>query len=550
MQEQAASDVAPGERNPVRPRLLRSLTVALFAAAACVYSIRMTSPFSVYAENVTAAYAIWAQNYLKFGYTPSGFASIQALAPTLENGTPEPHHLYSHRPPFVLLLISLFFQIFGAGEGTIRAVGVLASLVTLAVFLAVGVRLLGRVWGTVAAAFFAFIPNFAFYGPMIAVQTFGLLGALLIVLFYLRWIEAPTRRNLVLLCAITAACCLTVLNAYYAAGGVGLVHLIRKGPKRWVGLLVPGCAIVSFLCFLLYTHALDPEGGKPIADMWSAASVHSQAVPVTDYVTRLVRTFARWFTLPVLILTVVGLIRMRPRSSVSDAVLLSTAFLGVETVIFVSMVSGHMFVTVHWIAFLALLAARGLQVLIKTRLGLAGGGVLLGLFLLQSSYVLYRGHQDSAFPYYAQASRALAEALNRQTSAGDRILVRLYHDRYITYYYSERELANYSPEGRLKRHYDAQWPGEEMDEESLIHLLKRPGHGFDWVVTTSYSLARETISALRSLPARVADPEQFTRDAYYFESETQPTKLGTFLKANFPSVVRDGFLFFDTRDSR
>ena len=79
-------------------------TAVILVGATAVYSVRLTSPYTYYHENVTAVYSIWMRNYLRFGYSASGLAPIQAYGPDLGSARPQPHQLYSHRTPLVSLL--------------------------------------------------------------------------------------------------------------------------------------------------------------------------------------------------------------------------------------------------------------------------------------------------------------------------------------------------------------------------------------------------------------------------------------------------------------
>src|SRR4029079_10748088 len=165
-------------------------------------------------------------------------------------------------------------------EGATRLVGVLATLGTLAVFWRVAIRLLGRTWGTVAAAILAFIPDFAFFGVAIAHQTFGILGALLILLFYLRWREQPAPARLGALAGVTVFSCLLDWPAFYGAGAVTLLHLLRDRERRTVLLLVPACAAASLSLFVLSLFCLDTPDHVLFKDFLKPGGIHSNGVPL------------------------------------------------------------------------------------------------------------------------------------------------------------------------------------------------------------------------------------------------------------------------------
>lgn len=523
-------------------------TAGLFVAAAAVYSIRLSAPFDHYHENVAACYANWGRNSLRLGLGASGGAPVRAVDPLADPRAVKPDQLYSHRPPTVSLIVALSFRLFGPCEAAVRGVGVLATLGTLAAFLALSSRLLGPSWGPAAAAIFAFVPGFAFYGPAIAHQTFGILGALLILLAYLRWKEAPSPKRLAALAATAVLACGLDWPAFYGAGAAGLLHLLTSRERRAIALVPPGAALLAFALFIFYLYLLDPRGGVPLRDFLQTGAAHRGRAPLGPYLAGHLREALRGFTIPLLALAVLGCTRLRPRADFSDAAILSTALLGADAFLFPSLSYGHFFMNVPWSPFLALASARGLQRLAAPGWPRIAAGALLAGFAIQSAVALARDHGGGRFPYYAEASRGLAAALRLRTLPEERTLVRVYVDPHLLAYYADRRIAVYS-RGTIASLETAVSEGG-LDEEALIRRLEAPGHGFSWFVTTSVAAASERLSSVRALRGAVPDPDAWARDAYEFESEREPSKLVAFLRSRHPEIRVDGFLFFDLRSAR
>jgi hypothetical protein len=525
---------------PERIRLVA--TVAIFLAAGAVYSIGLTAPYTHYHENVTACYTTWGRNYLRFGYGPTSGAPIKA-AGIRPPAVPGPRQIYSHRPPTVSLLVSLSCRLFGATEGAIRGVGLLASLATLALFGVLSRRLLGPGWGLVAFALFAFIPNFAFYGVAIAHQTFGVLGALAIFVATLWWQDRPTGRRTAALLGVVAASCWLDWPAFYASGACGLLILFTAREKRRVGWLLPAAAVASLGAFVFYLYLLDPVGLVPLKDFLSTGSGHSRAVSLGAYLASHAREAIRWFTVPVLLLSAVGAGRLRPRATPKDAAVVATVLLGADSVLFSNLASGHLFLTVPLVPFAALAAARGLQALSTSRAGRVVAAAFALGFVAQSGLAMWRAHHDLKYPYPNEAARALASALQRTAAPEERTLVRLSVDKHVLGYYADRPIALYSASERSVDWLDEVRVENGIDEASVLRLLN--GQGFSWFVTTTPSLAVERIESLKSSPDRDRWVEE-----YEFESERAPSALVEELRRRYPEVRRDGFLFFDLRRPR
>src|SRR6185436_6288053 len=163
----------------------------------------------------------------------------------------------------------------------------------------------------------------------------------------------------------------------------------------------------SLGAFVFYIYCLDPVDLVPLKDLLSTGSGHSRSVTLGTYLAAHVREAVRWFTIPVLLLSAVGVGLLRPRAGGADAALVATALLGADSVVFSSLTSGHLFLTVPFVPFAALAATRGLQALVGWRPGrVIAAAMILGL-VLQSAMVLTRAHRDNGYPYPAEAARAL-----------------------------------------------------------------------------------------------------------------------------------------------
>lgn len=526
------------------PRLPRALPIAaLFLVSGTVYSARLARPYETDAEAALAMYASFARNYLKFGYSRSGGAPLDAAGPALEAYPTVAGQIYAHRPPVVSLLVSLPYQVFGSREPVLRATLVLAALGTLAVFLQLAVRVMGPGWGLAAAALFALAPIYGYYSVTTVHQVFGLLGALLVYLFYLRWRESPAGARLWALLGISFGACWLDWPAYFAVGAVALLHFAR-GERRAQAFLLLAPAVAAFGAFVLYLYLLDPAKGIPLASLLASGKGHSAGPPgFLEYLASEARELAIQFTIPLLALAGLGAARLRPRGSFPDAVVLSLALLGSDEVLFPSMCAWHTYLTFPLAPWAALAGAGGLRFLWGRPWGRAAAALLAAAFLLQAGAVLARRW---SFVGSYEVHRGAAETLDRHTAPGDRILLRLNHDPYLRTYYADRYVVSYSDRDReLRRQYVNPLERGVYDAE-LIRRLSSPGHGFTWFVTSTSDLAAARFAWIRALRGR-PDFEAIVRRHFFLETPGAPTELFRFLRERFPCEEREGFLFFDLR---
>jgi mannosyltransferase len=130
-------------------------------------------------------------------------------------------------PPLYYLVLHVWMLVFGQGDVSVRALSGVVSVVTIPLFWSAGRRLGGTAvaW---AALFLGITSPFAIqYATATRMYSFMILWSLLGFLAVARSIEAPTRRNLLAVGAVTAALLYTHYWSVYLVGVVGLWLLWR-----------------------------------------------------------------------------------------------------------------------------------------------------------------------------------------------------------------------------------------------------------------------------------------------------------------------------------
>lgn len=172
--------------------ILFILFVAFF-----LLSINLNKPFVGIHDFNGAQIGNAARNYLKFGVWDLRFGQII----TQFNGDPtRTTSFYTSYLPLLPLLVALSFNIFGVSEVAERMVPIIFSLIGVLSFYLI----VGRVWNKRAAffacIFYIFTPMFIYYGKM-PVFDIPILGmSLLSFYLYLKWLNKPVNKHLILLC--------------------------------------------------------------------------------------------------------------------------------------------------------------------------------------------------------------------------------------------------------------------------------------------------------------------------------------------------------------
>ncbi|MHB1535373.1 MAG: glycosyltransferase family 39 protein [Acidimicrobiales bacterium] len=168
-------------------------------------------------------------------------------------------HALSHdgAPPLYYLLLHFWMLAFGQGDFAVRALSGVISVISLPFFWAAGRRMGGRTTAWVAF-FLGLTSPFAInYATTTRMYSMMVLWSVLGFLALLRAFEAPTRRRLVALGAVTAAMLYTHYWALYlvAVTGVWLLWRIfgeaRTGqPDRWPVRPAFGAMVIGAVCWL------------------------------------------------------------------------------------------------------------------------------------------------------------------------------------------------------------------------------------------------------------------------------------------------------------
>ncbi len=358
------ADRAPTGRTqrPAEPTShLASEVVALLAVLALALWLRLgdfNEPFTGNGwQHLSARLGIMGRNYAEAGYATTHFAPAADPVPPADGRW----MIYLNHPPLVNLVLSFAYLAFGVHEWSGRLAMVTASLGALLALWALTRRLFGAGAALAAAAFAAAVPMTAFYGSQACEN-----GSLLLffvslsLLLYVRQLDRPTRGGwcVALLALMLAAA--TDWQGY-------LLMAVLAGHQLWLGrgaraASIGGALLVSLALYgALVLAAKSVSSGASIGENASMLGIfwsrswgglpglsQSSGLSVAELLAKPAQNAVVLFTVPVLALAAVGLLRLRTARHPSLPILM-LLFAACDFLVFVEGVVRHEF----WIGTLS-----------------------------------------------------------------------------------------------------------------------------------------------------------------------------------------------------
>ena len=155
----------------------------------------------------------------------------------------------AHRSPMLPLLLAGIYSLVGHQRAVAQSVLIFISTLTVFITLLLGKEVGGRRVGVLAGLWVALDPFAWIFAGIFYGETLFTFAFVLIILFLLRVIKCPKRRDLVLLAVVLGFCVLTRPNGLLVAlGSITLLPLAGGGRfKDWLYRAMSVSAIVVFL---------------------------------------------------------------------------------------------------------------------------------------------------------------------------------------------------------------------------------------------------------------------------------------------------------------
>jgi len=423
----------------------------VFAWGAGLRLYGLTGPFPDNYHGYNASYmSLSARNWVRHGPWRLQFFQVVDGGPLVAGS-----EVYTHHPPLVPLLVWLGFAATGtSGEWVARLVPITFSLGTLVLLFLLVRRLWGERVALLASFFYALLPYATYFANDVCYETGTQFFFLLVVYFYIRYMESQSPWPFVAMCAGLVLGALNDWPAFFTVPILGLHWLFWfPGRRRLYCLWYP--ALAAALAGIIFWFIARAEGTWLIPQITGLFRPGGQSAHTPAEVSY---TAAQWFRIvvmgymryyvvwPVLALALMwGLGRLRAGRrplTTADAVLLILLSFGA---LYVALGRSWAYSHPYWATVLlpglcaaAAVALRDLWAGLGSRGNAraaalwAAGLLAFGLFC---SYRLYRLHAHTTGDYRA------AQVLKENTqfhdhillsyTAGDPMVLRFYADRNI-----------------------------------------------------------------------------------------------------------------------
>lgn len=373
------------------------LIFLIFIGALAIRCFRVSDPWWGIESFTSAQFAIFARNFVRYGYLATGFAHVNNVGevPELE------FIYYMHHPPLFSLIVSLFYRVFGDNEWSTRLVSIMISMGAMGLLYVIVKKIWSRRVALFAIFFYAFTPLEAYYGRSTIYEMMVLPFVLASVWFYIRWIESDEERYLryAILSFIPGG--LIDWTAYFILPALFIHHILfvekTAGRSVWKVLWLPLSGCILFGLFYGYTSILEGSfyENNSLATaftFWTVPAAEGQSLVLGSFLKSQIERIYPLMTPVVFLLSLVWIIRflgnLRNRDFSRDSYVILFGLYGLlPTFILWKETAGHEWLICYFSMALIVSAAVSADYFYSSRL--PGGRVWKGITLLLLAIFLY-----------------------------------------------------------------------------------------------------------------------------------------------------------------
>lgn len=445
-----------------------------------IWSVFASGPFVRHREHVSAMWAKFAVNHLKFGYQTTRLGHLNVCGPSLERYDNWRTYYYPTRPFLPSVLLSLGFHIAGTSESAYRLIlGTFASFGVI-LFHLLALRLMPSAWDArFCTLVYAGTTLFVYFSTVVAFLAFVLPVCIAGVLVYLHWRERPTPTYVIWCYGLLLAACLIDWIGYYACLGIAMVDFVTRASRRWIALGFIGVGVVAFFLHLGHLWLLEPDGQMYVRGVFGQGAQRMSLAgrTVVQYALGELREICLYLGPAVMITALIGVSRLvQAPGSVHKWTILTMGVWGIESVIFPfnSVLDDYM--TYPLIPFFALAAGTGLAWMSRLPRTRPLVAVLLAAMMTQSAFVSWnRFTKEGALRYELQALMATKE----KTMPQQGVLLATHMTTVYDGYYLDRYSYKYDPRTGIL-YCEAFRGGRQLSAKELVEWAR--DSGLDFVV--------------------------------------------------------------------
>ena len=477
------------------------VVIPVAVAVAALLLFKISAPFTRHFESNLAMFGKQARNLSKFG----GYIPLTVSGPSLERYDDYRAFHYVEHPPGTAWIVAASFAVFGVAEWSTRLPFAVITVILIFAFWRLSRRVLDERTGLLATVFFALCPMIAYFSGATGHTVPTLLCLVMGLLFYFRWLESGSRRDLAAMYVIQVIGCFCDWPGYYLAlflsAQAALVH--RRVWK--VALLSVGLNFLVFGIYASLVYLLDTDNHSTLNRLLFAASSRSSSIPIFEYLLGEAREILIYFTVPLVLLSLAWLVSSFRRWAEADRTLLCFLVFGVDEIVFRQLAYHHDYLTYYLAMFFSLAGARALDRLRTSfpapRMTLVA---VLALFSLQSAWILQnRVTREGGYEFYRQLGLALEES----SAPDQRILILVDDLSHYTPFYGDRFALRYARAEKVLHFENLGRQIENVEPDDLPRLVAEHSGDFDVAVMARQDQAAEGNEFFRRLGLRFDEPD-------------------------------------------
>jgi len=212
----------------------------------------INKPFTEYFRYINCQYAVYARNYIWYGYLKTKFGLVSTPYPVYSSH----FNYYFHHPPLISLWISLFFRVFGVNETSVRLAEIMLSLLSLIIIYNISKILWGKNVAYMNSFIYALLPITVYYDRIAAPDYSAIPFILLTLYFYILWSWSSNSKYLWYLSISLFVGTWFDWQAYFIVFGLSFHTLVLdnklRAEKFRVIVFLVMVSVVSFASYILF----------------------------------------------------------------------------------------------------------------------------------------------------------------------------------------------------------------------------------------------------------------------------------------------------------
>lgn len=333
--------------------------VLLLFVALVISCYQITMPWFDSSDGAVLGH--YARNFLRYGYIDTLFGSVTNSGPVVDGKFT---YYIDHPLSLFLFLISISYRLFGVDEWSTRIVPIFFSMGNLVLTYIIANRLWNKRTAIYSIIFMAYMPMTSYFSSRaVWPYSMGIFFGLLVVWFYVFWIEEYRLKHFFGAIVCYVICLLSLWDTYFLGPILFIYHILTRNKETRLAILFPILSLLMFLAILVHAYFLNND----IKQLWEIFLYRTgleKNISLFQFLTLESYRCVKYFTVVVCFLSLVGVwseIRNRQDKNIKNSLLVLLFAWGIPYIILFREGAMHQ---IEWICsispFLAITGALGL----------------------------------------------------------------------------------------------------------------------------------------------------------------------------------------------